>query len=334
MAGRPVRRALGFLLGFLALFFLASVSVSLLGGVGVGAGILGGDRAVALLPLEGEIATSDEFVETVEEVGEDESIGAVVVRIDSPGGQVAPSQEMYAALRKLRQTKPVIASLGSVAASGGYYVASAADVVVASPGTLTGSIGVIMMMPNVSGLLEKLGIEARILTAGSKKDMGTPFRPLTEEERKILQGMADQVHTQFIRAVAEGRGLDLERARSVSDGRIMTGEQAKEAGLVDELGGLEAAIAIAAERAGIEGEPRVERRAPLRRPWWWRALFSEEASVPPVSSLGAFLQGVATLLGEQPQTSPLSKPPTPELVAPQIPQLLWRLPFASEGLRW
>jgi protease IV len=333
MAGRPVRRALGFLLGFLALFFLASVSVSLIGGGGMGAGMLG-DRAVALLPVEGEIAASDEFVETIQDIAEDESIGAVVVRVDSPGGAVAPSQEMYAALRELRQKKPVVASLGSVAASGGYYIASAADVVVASPGTLTGSIGVIMMMPDVSGLMEKLGIQARILTAGSKKDMGTPFRPLTDEERKILQAMADQVHGQFIRAVAEGRGLDLERARSVADGRIMTGEQAKEAGLVDELGGLESAIAIAAQRAGIEGEPRIERMAPVRRPWWWRALFSEEASVPPASGLGAFLQGVAALLGEEPQSSSLLQSPTPELVAPHIPQLLWRLPFASDGLRW
>jgi protease IV len=318
MAGRPVRRALGFLLGFLALFFLASVSVTFLRGGGEGRSLIGGDRVVALVPLEGEIARSDDFVETMREIADDDSIGAVVVRIDSPGGAVAPSQEMYSALKQLRGDKPVVASLGSVAASGGYYVAAAADVVVASPGTLTGSIGVIMMMPNVSGLLDKLGIEARILTAGSKKDMGTPFRALSEEERRILQSMADQVHNQFIRAVSEGRGLDLERTRSVADGRIMTGEQAKEAGLVDQLGGLEDAIAIAAERAGIEGEPRVERRAPARRPWWWRALFSDEVAAPVPSGLAGFLHGLAELAREEPGT----------------PQLLFRMPFVTQGFRW
>lgn len=304
MAGRPLRRALGFFGGFLALFFLAALSVSLLGPVG---GLLGRQRVVALVPLEGEITHSDAFVETVRKAADDASVAAVVVRVDSPGGAVAPSQEMYAALRELRRSKPVVASLGAVAASGGYYVASAADVVVASPGTLTGSIGVVMMMPDISGLLEKLGIEARILTAGSKKDMGTPFRPLTEEERKILQGMADQVHAQFIQAVAEGRGLDLEQARSAGDGRIMTGEQAQAAGLVDRLGGLQDAIAIAAERAGIEGEPHVDRRAPVRRPWWWRAMFAEEATTP--SSLVA------------------------ELIEPELPRLLWRLPLLTDGFR-
>jgi protease-4 len=225
---------------------------------------------------------------------------------------------MYAALKQLRASKPVVASLGTDAASGGYNDADAADVVVASPGTLTGSIGVIMMMPDVSGLLDKLGIEARILTAGSKKDMGTPFRPLSEEERKILQAMADQVHGQFIRAVAEGRGLDVERTRTVADGRIMTGEQAKEAGLVDQLGGLEDAIAIAAERAGIEGEPRVERRAPARRPWWWRALFSEEVAAPAPTGLGEVLEHLAELTGEGSQT----------------PRLLFRMPFVTQGFRW
>jgi len=318
MAGRPVRRALGFLLGFLALFFLAALTLSLLQGRGRGEGFLRGGRAVGLMALEGEISRSDDFVETIREIGEDDSIAGLVVRIDSPGGAVAPSQEMYSALRQLRSQKPVVASLGSVAASGGYYVASAADVVVANPGTLTGSIGVIMMMPDVSGLLAKLGIEARVLTAGSKKDMGTPFRPLSEEERKILQAMVDQVHSQFIQAVAEGRGLDLERTRRLADGRIMTGEQAKEAGLVDQLGGLEDAIAIVAERAGIEGEPRIERRAPARRPWWWRALFSEEAAAPSPSVLGGFLEHLGELVGEEPQG----------------PQLLFRMPQVTRGFRW
>jgi protease-4 len=318
MAGRPVRRALGFLLGFLGLFFLAALSVSFFQGGSGGRRLIGGARVVALVPLEGEIARSDDFVETVRDIADDDSVGAVVVRIDSPGGAVAPSQEMYSALKQLRASKPVVASLGSVAASGGYYVAAAADVVVASPGTLTGSIGVIMMVPDVSGLLAKLGIDARVLTAGSKKDMGSAFRPLSEEDRKILQSMADQVHAQFIRAVAEGRGLDLDLTRKVADGRIMTGEQAKEAGLVDQLGGLEDAIAIAAERAGIEGDPQVERRAPVRRPWWWRALFSDEVASPAPVGFGGFLQHLAELVGEENQS----------------PQLLFRMPLVTQGFRW
>lgn len=315
MAGRPIRRALGFLLGFFALFFLAALALSLLSESG--SGLIAGRPAVAVVPLEGEIRSSDDFVETVRDLADDASVAGVVVRIDSPGGEVAPSQEMYAALRELRRSKPVVASLGAVAASGGYYVASAADVVVASPGTLTGSIGVIMMLPEISGLLDKVGIRARLVTAGRHKDMGTPFRPLTAEERRVLQQMVDQVHAQFIRAVAEGRGMDLKRARELGDGRIMTGEQARAVGLVDELGGLRRAVAIAAERGGIEGEPRIERREPERRPWWWRALFSEEGPGRPLSA-AAFLEEVA---GWE------------EGSAVPYPRLLLRLPFLTQGFR-
>jgi protease IV len=322
MPAQPVRRAFGFIGGFLALFFvLAFVMAFLRAGKG-STGFLPGTSVVAVVPLEGEIERSDDFVETLADLQEDQRYAAVVVRIDSPGGAVAPSQEMYEAVRRLREKKPVIASLGSVAASGGYYVASAAETIVASPGTLTGSIGVIMSLTNVRGLMDKLGVEATIVTAGKWKDTGSPFRAVTPEERAMLQKMADQVHTQFIDAVAAGRKLDPAKAREIANGRVYTGEEGKQIGLVDELGGLEDAVRIAGTRGGIEGRPTIERVSTRRGPWWWRALFSERAAATfrPGSVL-AMLDSLARLGGEGTAES-------------ETPQLLWRLPFATEGFRW
>ncbi|HEY8517878.1 MAG TPA: signal peptide peptidase SppA [Candidatus Binatia bacterium] len=320
MPGQPVRRAFGFVGGFLVLFFVLAFALAWMR-AGSGGALLPGKEIVAVVPLEGEIQRSDDFVETLDDLAENQRVGAVVVRINSPGGAVAPSQEMYDAVRRLSEKKPVVASLGAVAASGGYYVASAADVVVASPGTLTGSIGVIMQIANVKGLLEKLGVETTTVTAGKWKDMGSPFRNLTPEERAILQQMADQVHTQFIDAVAAGRKLDPERARDVASGRIYTGEEAHQVGLVDELGGLDDAVRIAGSRAGIVGKPTVERFSPRRGPWWWRALFADEAMATASSgSTLAFLLALAEMASEG---SPSGQP-----------QLLWRLPIVTEGFRW
>lgn len=321
MPGQPVRRAFGFLGGFLALFFVLAFAMALLRAGKGGSGLLPGDNVVAVVPLEGEIERSDEFVETLGDLEEDERVAAVVVRINSPGGAVAPSQEMYDAVRRLSEVKPVVASLGAVAASGGYYVASAADVVVASPGTLTGSIGVIMSLANVRGLMEKLGVETTIVTAGKWKDTGSPFRPITPEERAMLQKMADQVHTQFIDAVAAGRKLDPERAREVGNGRIFTGQEAQEVGLVDELGGLETAIKTAGTRAGIVGKPVVEHRSPRRGPWWWRALTENARASAPPGSVLAFLESLARM-------------GSAHGVHGDVPQLLWRLPLVTEGFRW
>lgn len=322
MPGQPVRRAFGFLGGFLALFFVLAFAIALMRAGKGGSGFLPGDGVIAVVPLEGEISASDDFVETLQDLEENGRVAAVVVRVNSPGGAVAPSQEMYGAVRRLAAVKPVVASLGSVAASGGYYVASAADVIVASPGTLTGSIGVIMSLTNVRGLMEKLGVEATIVTAGKWKDTGSPFRAVTPEERAMLQKMADQVHTQFIDAVAAGRKLDPARAREIGNGRIYTGEEAQQIGLVDELGGLEAAVKIAGTRAGIAGKPSMERFSPRRGPWWWRALLADEAAAPvrPGSML-AFLSSLAALAGDGTLNG-------------DAPQLLWRLPLVTEGFRW
>ena len=322
MPAQPVRRAFGFIGGFLALFFvLAFVMAALRAGKG-STGFLPGGSVVAVVPLEGEIERSDDFVEALADLQDDQRYAAVVVRINSPGGAVAPSQEMYAAFHRRSAKKPVVAPLGSVAASGGYYVAGAADTIVASPGPLTGSIGVIMSLTNVRGLMDKLGVEATIVTAGKWKDTGSPFRAVTPEERAMLQKMADQVHTQFIDAVAAGRKLDPAKAREIGNGRVYTGEEAKQIGLVDELGGLEDAVRIAGARGGISGTPQIERISPSRRPWWWRALFSEQAASPirPGSVL-ALLDSLARLGGEGSAES-------------DAPQLLWRLPFVTEGFRW
>lgn len=321
MPRHPAGRALRFFLAFAGLFVLVAFAVTLIPGRPDGGFLLrSGEERIALVPLRGEITRSDAFVETLAELQDDGSVAAVIVRIDSPGGAVAPSQEMYDAVLRLREQKPVVASLGSVAASGGYYVASAADRIVANPGTLTGSIGVIMQLTNLEGLLGKVGVRAEIVTAGSQKDMGSPFRALTDSERAIFQAMADQVHTQFIDAVAAGRGLTPDAMGRVSSGRTFTGEQAQELGLVDELGGLHEAIRAAADKAGIEGEPVVDTISPRGGPWWLRALLSDDTSASlSTSAAGRFLDALTALTGTSGDDG--------------APELLWRLPVVTEGLR-
>jgi protease-4 len=174
-----------------------------------------------------------------------------------PGGGVGPAQEIFSEVKKAQKEKKVLVSMGSVAASGGYYIACAADTIMANPGTITGSIGVIMESLNVEELLHKIGLRSMVVKSGKHKDLGSPLRPMTDEEKKLLQGVLDSVHDQFIRAVAEGRRLPLEKVRELADGRIFSGEQARNLGLVDELGNLEDAIALAAKMAGIRGEPEV-----------------------------------------------------------------------------
>ena len=215
---------------------------------------------VALINVTGVIMDSSGVVEELKKHAKDRSIKAIVIRIDSPGGAVAPSQEIYQEVLKVKEKKKVIVSMGSVAASGGYYIAAAADKIVANAGTLTGSIGVIMEIPNVKGLMEKIGIEAQVIKSGKHKDIASVFKSLRPEEKEILQSVLDDVHDQFIRAVSDGRGMDFEEARKISDGRIFTGRMAKDIGLVDELGSLEDAIALAGQLSGIKGEPEVVRK--------------------------------------------------------------------------
>jgi protease-4 len=220
---------------------------------------LSGEDRIALIRVEGVILDAQQTVGDLKKFGDSPSVKAIVLRIDSPGGGVVPSQEIHDAVMRVRnkQNKAVVASMGTVAASGGYYIAAATDRIMANPGTLTGSIGVIMELANLEGLLKKIGVDNVVVKSGRHKDIGSPFRKMSDEDRRILQSVMDDVHTQFIEAVAEGRSLDVSDVQPLADGRIFTGRQAKEIKLVDELGDLDDAIRLAADLAGIEGEPKV-----------------------------------------------------------------------------
>jgi len=235
--------------------------------------LLGGDR-VGVVLLEGTINESRRTIQSLKEFGDAERIKGVVVRIDSPGGGVVPTQEIYEEIRKLKKKKPVIASLGGMATSGGYYIASACHQIVANPGTLTGSIGVIIQLANVEGLMQKLGLEGYNVKSGPHKDMGSPLRPLSPEGRAILQSVVDNVHGQFVRAVASGRSMEESKVRELADGRIYSGEQAMAIGLVDSLGNMDDAIDLVAKRAGIEGVPQVIYARAREKNWWKELLFS------------------------------------------------------------
>jgi len=181
----------------------------------------------------------------------------VVVRIDSPGGGVAASQEIYEELKKLDAKKPVIASLSSLAASGGYYVAIGARTIVANPGTLTGSIGVIMQLADLQRLYNFIKVSPITIKSGKFKDIGSTSRDMTEEERRILQKLSDDIHSQFKGHIAESRKLPIAEVEKLADGRIFSGAQAKELKLVDEIGNFEDAVDIAAKAAGIKGKPKL-----------------------------------------------------------------------------
>lgn len=191
----------------------------------------------------------------LERANEDITVKAIVLQIESPGGSVAACQEILNEVERV--DKPIVVSMGTVVASGGYYISAKADKIVALPGTLTGSIGVIAQVPNIKGLYDKLGIDMEVFKAGKYKDMYAGIRGLTPEERMLMQEITDRLYEQFIEAVAEGRGLSKEKVMELATGQLYTGEQAKELGLVDELGGVNTAIDLAASLAGIE-EPKVE----------------------------------------------------------------------------
>lgn len=243
------------LLVFFAVLFLISLVISLVFAL-LHKHLPIGDK-VAIVRVEGPILDAKETIDELKEHVKDLSVKAIVLRVDSPGGAVAPSQEIYEEVRKAVAKKTVVVSMGSTAASGGYYIASPATRIVANPGTLTGSIGVIMEIPNLEGLMSKIGVKTDVIKSGEHKDIASVFRGIRKEEREILQAILDNVHNQFINAVAEGRRMTLDDVKKIADGRVYTGEQALKAGLVDELGNLEDAIKVAAKLSGIKGEPTV-----------------------------------------------------------------------------
>jgi len=252
---RVLAAALVIYVGVAALFLVMASSRR----GGEGGQALFGPR-VAIVELEGMIAEVDDLVREVKSHRENPQVKAVVIRINSPGGVVAPTQELHQALMKVREAgKPVVASLGSVAASGGYYTAVAADRIFANPGTLTGSIGVIMQMANVENLFKKVGVEYVVVKAGQFKDLGNLSRPMTPEERRVLQTLLDDVHAQFIDAVAKGRKLDRAEVVKFADGRVFSGVQARDLKMVDSLGSLDDAVNEAARLAGMSLPPAVIR---------------------------------------------------------------------------
>jgi protease-4 len=254
--GRRLRVLVAAVLVYLGVAGLFIIGV---GGLSRGEGgpALFGPR-VAIVELEGVIIEVDDIVRELKAHRENPSIRAVVMRINSPGGVVAPTQELHDAVLRLRQAgKPVVASLGAVAASGGYYVAVACDQIYANPGTLTGSIGVIMQLANLEQLLKKVGVDYVVVKAGQFKDIGNVARAMTPDERRVMQALLDDVHGQFIAAVATGRKLPREDVVRFADGRVFSGTQAKELRMVDALGGLEDAIEAAATLAGLPKPPEV-----------------------------------------------------------------------------
>jgi len=205
----------------------------------------------------------------LEKYRDDDSVKAIVLRVDTPGGTVVAAQEIHGELMRLRagSKKKVVVSMGDLAASGGYYVACAADRIFASPGTLTGSIGVIMQFPNYQGLFGKIGLGTNTIKSGEFKDVGNGAREMSDRDRRLLQGLVDDVYSQFVDAVAAGRRMSPEQVRPLADGRVFSGRQAQQLGLIDELGDLDAAIAAAGKLAGIEGKPEVIRESPRRGIW-------------------------------------------------------------------
>ncbi len=245
--------------GGLSLVLLSLLSLRLAGGDSPGVPTFG--PKVAVVELRGTIVDARPVVRQLKQYRRDGSVRAIVLRIESPGGGVAASQEIYAEVRKTRQAgKVIVASMGSVAASGGYYVAVPATRIMANPGTTTGSIGVVAEIPNIRRLLDKLGIDFTVIKSGKFKDTGSPYRGLTEAERAYLQQWVDDAFAQFVEAVAEGRRMERSRVLELADGRVFTGMQALRSGLVDTLGTFEDAIRLAADLAGIKGEPRLVRQ--------------------------------------------------------------------------
>lgn len=224
---------------------------------------------VALVDVKGVITSSEDVVRQIKKYQEDGKVKALVVRLDTPGGGVAASQEIYDQLLKFKdEGKPLVVSMGSVAASGGYYVACAADSIVANPGSVIGSIGVIISFPVFRELMAKVGVSMEVIKSGDLKDVGNYARQMTSEDRRMLQALIDDAHEQFVGVIVDSRNIDPDSVKGMADGSVFTGRRALELGLVDKLGTLNDAIAVAGEMADLGTNPRIVKERPFRRPWW------------------------------------------------------------------
>jgi protease-4 len=261
------RVLLGVMIAFAVIFAFALFGS--LGELGMQDGVGGFGKKVALVEITGQIESSERVVRELRYYGKQSNVAAIVMRLDSPGGGVAASQEIFEEIGKLRdEGKIVVASMGSVAASGALYIACAVDTVVANPGTLTGSIGVIFQFPVFEGLMDKVGIRLETVRSGEFKDVGNPGRSLTPREEEMLQSVIDDTYEQFVDVVAEGRSLDRDSVLALATGAIFTGQQALDLGLVDMLGNYQDAIDLAGQMAGLGDDPPTVRQME-RRPFRW-----------------------------------------------------------------
>lgn len=263
----------------LGLFILTGIFFLFLGGVSLlisslishdsQTDIFSSKEGVGIVELKGLIVSSEQTLKHLTEFRHDPNVKSIVLRIDSPGGSVGASQEIYKEVMRTNEVKPVIASMGSMGASGGYYAALGAENIIANPGTMTGSIGVIVKFPNLEGFFEKIGYRSEVIKSGPLKDVGASNRPMSEEERKLMQDLIDNVYGQFVRDIAAARGMEEDIIQELADGRIYTGEQALEVGLIDSLGNFTDAIIIAADMGGLDVEdprliyPKVDRKFSL-----------------------------------------------------------------------
>jgi len=243
----------GCLVTFLAVLFFLGLSGIVLALLGKGS-LFSPRERVGVVEIKGLLTDSRTVIKQLDRYRDDDSIKAIVLRINSPGGAVGPAQEILRELEKIRAKKKIVASLGTVAASGGYYIASGANLIMANRGTVTGSIGVIMQFTNVEGLTKKIGLDLFNLKAGRYKDAGSPLRPMTPEDKAYLQGLLDNIYQQFLSDVAHNRKIPLAKMKTLAEGRIYTGDEAKQAGLVDEFGNLPDAIERAGRLGGIKGK--------------------------------------------------------------------------------
>ncbi len=254
MSKRPILLATLVISGIFLVFLLLAV---LLGKTGSSPDLVSIGDKIGVIEILGPIMSSADLNKNIIDFRDNKSIKAVILRIDSPGGAVGPSQEIYNEVIKLQMKKPVIVSMASVAASGGYYIAAPAKRLFANPGTITGSIGVIMSFPNYEGLMEKVGVSSVVIKSGKFKDIGSASRPFSDDERKLMQSLIDDVHSQFVEAVSLGREMPAEKVLSLSDGRIFSGRQALKVGLIDELGGFQDAVDYTAKLAGLDEDPNL-----------------------------------------------------------------------------
>ena len=247
-----------FILSFTIIVSVLTLGVSSLVALGKKSTNLEFGEKVGVVEIKGVISEAQHITRALKRLRNDDSIKAIVVRIDSPGGAVGPAQEIFSEILKTRKTKKVVASFGSIAASGGYYVAAAADGIIANPGTITGSIGVIMTFTNLQTLFEKIGMTPTVIKSGKYKDVGSPNRKMTADEQQMLQKLVDGIRAQFVNAIATGRNIAPAKVEPLADGRIFSGQEAKELGLIDKLGNFEDAIEWAGRLGGIKGKIETE----------------------------------------------------------------------------